>query len=175
MFQWVSSMNSSSDVLGFVQWKPVAYRTSHPVLEDATPCRHSDPRSQSGEETAASSGLIQAFYSDPEAMGLNVSFGLAGEPFYNSTMFLSWFVHVIMFALKEIFDLFFYDFVVFFVSIRTMLVGVGSPPLEFFSPLVLSIMVVCLGTPVVLLLLGGAFVFIYKKRKASTTAYQPIN
>lgn len=56
-----------------------------------------------------------------------------------------------------------------------MLVGVGSPPVEFFSPLVLSIMVVCLGTPVVLLLLGGVFVFIYKKRKASTTAYQPIN
>lgn len=95
-------MNSSSDVLGFVQWKPVAYRTSHPVLEDATPCRHSDPRSQSGEETAASSGLIRAFYSDPKVTGLNVSFGLAGEPFYNSTMFLSWFVHFITSSLDKI-------------------------------------------------------------------------
>ncbi|XP_037548764.1 glycosylated lysosomal membrane protein [Nematolebias whitei] len=147
MFQWVSSMNGSSDILGFVQWKPVAYRKSHPLLEDATPCRHSDPRSQSGKETAASSGLIRAFYLDPAVVGLNVSFGLAGEPFYNKTMFLSW----------------------------TMLVGVGAPPVDSFSPLVLTIMVVCLGTPVILLLLGGVFVFLYKKRQAATTAYEPIN
>lgn len=93
MFQWVSSMNGSSDILGFVQWKPVAYRKSHPLLEDATPCRHSDPRSQSGKEAAASSGLIRAFYLDPAVVGLNMSFGLAGEPFYNKTMFLSWSVH----------------------------------------------------------------------------------
>lgn len=88
--QWVSSVNGSSDVQGFVQWKPVAYRRSHPTMEDATPCRHSDPQPESGEMAAAASGLIQAFYSNPESNGLNVSFGLAGEPFYGSTRFLSW-------------------------------------------------------------------------------------
>lgn len=83
-------LSGSSNILGFFQWKPVSYRHPHPVLEDATPCHHSDPLPQSGEAAAATSGLIRAFYADPEAFGLNVSFGLAGEPFYNSTRFLSW-------------------------------------------------------------------------------------
>ncbi|KAM4539222.1 glycosylated lysosomal membrane protein [Odontesthes bonariensis] len=145
--QWVSSMNGSSDVLGFVQWKPVAYRRPHPVLEDAMPCRHSDPQSQSGEATTASSSLIRAFYSKPEAMGLNVSFGLAGDPFYNKTMFLSW----------------------------TMLVGVGSPPVDFFSPMIVTIMVVAMGTPMILLLVGGVCICLHKRKAASSATYEPIN
>ncbi|XP_034456445.1 glycosylated lysosomal membrane protein [Hippoglossus hippoglossus] len=144
---WVSAANGSSDVRSFVQWKPVAYRRSDPVLEDAMPCRHSDPQPQSAETTAAASGLIQAFYSEPDTFGLNVSFGLAGEPFYNSTKFLSW----------------------------TVLVGVGSPPVDSFSPLVVAIMAVGLGTPVILLLLGGLWVCVRKKAADSTTAYEPIN
>ncbi|KAM4725307.1 glycosylated lysosomal membrane protein isoform 2-T2 [Anableps anableps] len=145
--QWVSSANNSSDVLGFVQWKPVAYRNSHPSLEDATPCRHSKPQSQGGNSTAASSALIKAFYSDPTAMGMNVSFGIAGEPFYNTTMFLSW----------------------------TMLVGVGAPPIDSFSPMVIGILTVGLGIPIVLLLGGGIYVVIMKKRETSGAAYEPIN
>ncbi|XP_044028052.1 glycosylated lysosomal membrane protein isoform X2 [Siniperca chuatsi] len=145
--QWVSSVNGSSDVLGFVQWKPVAYRQSEPALEDATPCRHSDPRPQSGEATAAASGLIRAFYAEPETFGLNVSFGLAGDPFYNSTKFLSW----------------------------TVLVGSGSPPVDSFSPLVITMMAVGLGTPTILLLLGGVCICVRKRAAASTTTYEPIN
>ncbi|XP_053302754.1 glycosylated lysosomal membrane protein [Pleuronectes platessa] len=144
---WVSAANGSSDVRSFVQWKPVAYRRSDPALEEATPCSHSEPRWQSGETTAAASGLVQAFDSDLDTFGLNVSFGLAGEPFYNSTKFLSW----------------------------TVLVGVGSPPVDSFSPLVVAIMAVGLGTPVVLLLLGGLWVCLSKKAADSTTAYEPIN
>ncbi|XP_070777274.1 glycosylated lysosomal membrane protein [Enoplosus armatus] len=145
--QWVSSENGSSDVLGFVQWKPVAYRQSDPALEDATPCRHSDPRPQSGEAVAAASGLIRGFYTEPETFGLNVSFGLPGEPFYNSTKFLSW----------------------------TVLVGCGSPPVDSFSPLVLTMMAVGLGTPMILLLLGGVCICIRKRATASTATYEPIN
>lgn len=145
--QWVSAENGSSDVLGFVQWKPVAYRQPAPTLEDATPCRHSDPRPQSGEAAAAASGLIRAFYAKPEAFGLNVSFGLAGEPFYDSTKFLSW----------------------------TLLVGSGSPPMDSFSPLVLSMMAVGLGTPLILLLVGGVYVCVRKRAAASTATYEPIN
>ncbi|XP_061598032.1 glycosylated lysosomal membrane protein [Cololabis saira] len=145
--QWVSSANGSSDVRSFVQWKPVAYRQPHPALEDATPCRYSQPQLQSGNTTTASSGLIQAFYNDPEVTGLNVSFGIAGEPFYNSTKYLSW----------------------------TLVVGVGSPPVDSFSPLVLTIMTVGLGAPMVLLLLGGVFLCLHKRREASSTTYEPIN
>ncbi|XP_041664629.1 glycosylated lysosomal membrane protein [Cheilinus undulatus] len=144
---WVAVENGSCDVLGFVLWKPVAYRRLDPALEDATPCRHSEPRRHSGEETAALSGLVRAFFREPQSFGLNVSFGIAGEPFYNSTRFLRW----------------------------TALVGVGPPHSDSFSPLVISVLAVGLGTPLVLLLMGGVFVCIRKRAGPSTLAYEPIN
>lgn len=88
--QWVAAENGSSDALGFVQWKPVAYRHSYPALEDATPCHHSNPVPQSSKAMSGISGLVQGFYKEPQAFGLNLSFGLAGEQFYSSTKFLSW-------------------------------------------------------------------------------------
>lgn len=145
--QWVAAVNGSSDVLGFAQWKPVAYRRPDPALEDATPCRHSEPRPQSGEEAWGASALVRAFFMDPRSVGLNVSFGIAGDPFYNSTRFLHW----------------------------TALVGVGSPPVDSFSPLVLSVMAVGLGTPMILLLLGGVCVCARKRSVPATLAYEPIN
>lgn len=89
--RWIPALSNGSDV-GFFQWKPVSYRQPEPMVEDATPCHHSHPLPQSGEAAAAASGLIRAFYTHPQVFGLNVSFGLAGEPFYNSTRFLSWWV-----------------------------------------------------------------------------------
>lgn len=88
--RWVPALNGTSDVPGFIQWKPVAYREAQPTLEEATPCHHSEPLPLSGQEVTAASRLVRAFYTDPEAFGLNMSFGLAGDPFYNSTRFLSW-------------------------------------------------------------------------------------
>ncbi|CAN9503562.1 unnamed protein product [Ophioblennius macclurei] len=146
--QWVSSTNGSSDVLGFVQWKPVAYRQSHPVLEDATPAGHSEPLPQSGEAAAFSSALIRAFFAEPQSVGLNMSFGLAGEPFYNSSGFLSW----------------------------TLLVGIGPPPVETFSSLVIGIMAVGVGMPILFLLMGGVFVCFQKKGGTNAGQdYEPIN
>ncbi|KAM3596564.1 uncharacterized protein V6R79_016811 [Siganus canaliculatus] len=142
--RWIPQ-NSSSVDLGFVQWKPVAYRRATHALEDATPCRHSAPLPQSGQEVAAASGLIRAFYENPQTFGLNVTFGLAGEPFYNSTRFLSW----------------------------TLLLGSGSAPVDSFSPLVLSMMAFGLGAPMILLLLGGVCVFF--RKRPETTTYEPIN
>ncbi|XP_040928748.1 glycosylated lysosomal membrane protein isoform X2 [Betta splendens] len=147
VFQWVSAPNSISDILGFVQWKPVAYRHSNPSLEDAMPCRHSDPHPQNSEAMAASSGVIRAFYSQLKPFGLNVSFGLAGDPFYINTKFLSW----------------------------TVLVGIGSPPTDSFSPVVITIMAIGLGTPLVLVLLGGMWVCMRKRTMESTMTYEPIN
>ncbi|KAK6327499.1 hypothetical protein J4Q44_G00031440 [Coregonus suidteri] len=49
------------------------------------------------------------------------------HPFYNTTNYLSW----------------------------TVLVGLYSPPVDSFSPLVLVIMAVGLGTPMLIILLGG--------------------
>ncbi|KAK7878001.1 hypothetical protein WMY93_031347 [Mugilogobius chulae] len=113
---------------GFVQWKPVAYRAASAQLEVATPLRHSSPRRQDPVSTATVSGLVQGFYgNDTSTTALNVSFGLSGEPFY--TNYLTW----------------------------TLLAGVGDPPLDSFSVLVWSILAVGLGTPLVLLLVGGAW------------------
>lgn len=54
------------------------------------------------------------------------------------------------------------------------MVGSGSPPVDSFSPLVVSVMAVGLGTPMILLLLGGVFVCV-RKRAAVSVTYEPIN
>ncbi|CAL8293101.1 unnamed protein product [Merluccius merluccius] len=144
--QWLATpSNVSSPVLGFVEWKPVAYRRPDPIFTDATPCHHSSPVAVGG---ALSSGLALAFYgAGAPATGLNISYGLAGEPFYNTTNYLSW----------------------------SMLAGIGDPPVDSFSPLVLAIMAVGLGTPLLLLLLGGVFVCVRRRSLAEGQAYSPIN
>ncbi|KAF3833418.1 hypothetical protein F7725_024622 [Dissostichus mawsoni] len=101
------------------------------------------PRPQRGEE--AFSALITAFYAEPETFGMNVSFAISGEPFYNRSRFLSW----------------------------TVLLGVGTPPMDSFSPVVLIMMAVGLGTPMMLLVLGGVFVCV--RKRASASNYEPIN
>lgn len=144
--QWLAGPGlPSPEVLGFVQWRPVAYRQASPVLADATPCRHSLPLEVSQASTA--SGLALAFYGPASATGLNLSFGLAGEPFYNATSYLSW----------------------------SVLVGLGAGPEDSFSPLVLSIMAVGLGTPLLLLLVGGVFLCVRRRSLAERQAYRPIN
>ncbi|XP_061905257.1 glycosylated lysosomal membrane protein-like isoform X2 [Entelurus aequoreus] len=145
--QWTSATEDSSRGRGFVLWKPVAYRRSSPTLEDATPCRHSHPRPTDGQEVAAASRLVRAFFYQEVAYGLNVTFGLAGGPFYNSSRFLTW----------------------------TLLVGVGLPPADTFSPLLLAIMAAGLGVPLLLLLMGGVYVCTRAPSASSVNSYQPIN
>lgn len=170
MSRWVSALSGSADVLGFFQWKPVSYRHPHPALEDATPCHHSDPLPQSSETAAAASGLIRAFYVEPEVNGLNVSFGLAGEPFYSSTRFLSWCVLRVHSSVGRWFT---GGLTLHLLSCRTMLAGVGSPPMDSISPLVVSMMAVGLGIPLAIVLLGT--VYVCGRKKTETTGYEPIN
>ncbi|XP_064204600.1 glycosylated lysosomal membrane protein [Anguilla rostrata] len=143
--QWVASPpNVTSPVLGYTQWKPVAYRNATPSLELATPCRHTGPLPL---PRLPPSGLVGAYFGDGyQASGLNVTFGIAGDPLYDATKYLSW----------------------------TVLVGVGSPPVDSFSPVVMVIMAVGLGTPLLLILLGGVYICVRKKR-AEPLAYEPIN
>ncbi|XP_041933272.1 glycosylated lysosomal membrane protein [Alosa sapidissima] len=143
--QWVSSpSNASSEILGYTQWKPVAYRTEHPKFEDATPCRHSDPVLVS---ELPPSGWVQALFRDGlQTSTLNITFSIAGDPFYNTTNYLSW----------------------------SVLVGLGNPPQDSFSPLVLTIMAVGLGTPLALILFGGVGAGIFK-RNQHPQGYEPIN
>uniref|UniRef100_A0A8C5P2P3 Glycosylated lysosomal membrane protein n=1 Tax=Jaculus jaculus TaxID=51337 RepID=A0A8C5P2P3_JACJA len=55
---------------------------------------------------------------------------------------------------------------------RSMLLGVGHPPVDALSPLVLGIMAVALGAPG-LMLLGGGLVLLLSHRQHSE--YQSIN
>lgn len=55
---------------------------------------------------------------------------------------------------------------------RSMLLGVGSPPVDALSPLVLGIMAVALGAPALTLLAGGLFLLLGRKRDSE---YQSIN
>lgn len=142
--QWVSFPVNSSRIWGYTQWKPVAYRKPRPVFEDATPCKHSQPVPIA---QPPHSGLIQAYFrGHPQTYGLNISFGIAGDPFYNVTNYLSW----------------------------TVLMGMGDPPADSFSTLIIIIMAIGLGTPLVLIIVGGVFVWI-RKRMSQSTGYEPIN
>ncbi|XP_058861908.1 glycosylated lysosomal membrane protein-like [Acipenser ruthenus] len=141
-------VNSSAPVLSYAQWKPVAYRTASPVFEDSTPCRHSPA---SPPLPPPRLGLALAFFGGAldqgyRASAVNISFGIPGEPFYNATGYLSW----------------------------SCLLGLGSPPEDSFSPLVLGIMVVGLGTPALLLLVGGAYVCV-RRLGRQQPGYAPIN
>ncbi|KAL0962286.1 hypothetical protein UPYG_G00338130 [Umbra pygmaea] len=142
--QWVSLVNTTSPVLSYAQWKPVAYRKASPLFEDATPCHHSTPVTIAQRPP---SGLVLAYFKgEPHTTGLNITFSIAGDPFYNTTNYLSW----------------------------TVLIGLGSPPVDSFSPLVVAIMTVGLGTPLLIILVGSACVCVRKKR-LQPQVYQPIN
>lgn len=53
-----------------------------------------------------------------------------------------------------------------------MLLGVGTPPVDTLSPLVLGIMVVALGAPWLLLLGGLVILLLHRKRYSE---YQSLN
>lgn len=143
--QWVSSPVNSTGVWGYNQWKPVAYRKADPVFEDATPCKHSQLVSMTH---IPQSRLVQAYFTnDTQTYGLNISFGIEKDPaFYSDTKYISW----------------------------TVLVGLGDPPADSFSTLIIIIITVGLGTPLVIIIVGGVFVWLRKKRSQSS-GYEPIN
>lgn len=144
-FQWVSSPVNSSGVRGFSQWKPVAYRKPSPLFEDATPCRHSPLVPVS---RIPASALVQAYFRDgPQIHGLNISFGVDKDPvFYKDTKYISW----------------------------TVLMGIGEPPADSFSTLIIIIIAVGLGTPLAIIIVGGVFVCV-RKRMTQSSGYEPIN
>lgn len=59
------------------------------------------------------------------------------------------------------------------VSSRTALIGFGEPPQETFSPMVIAILAVGLGTPVVLL--AGGMIVALALRRRQHSEYEPIN
>ncbi|NXF28129.1 GLMPA protein, partial [Rhodinocichla rosea] len=141
------SPNSSSP-LAFLQWKAAAYGSPSPRREDGIRCRAGGLRVANGSLPGAS--LLQAFFGDSLATSctlsvLNVSFGGEEGHVYQERRYLSW----------------------------SVLLGFGEPPRDTFSPLVISITAVALGTPLAMLLLGSCLVLLAQRRRYSE--YEPIN
>uniref|UniRef100_A0A4X2LB26 Glycosylated lysosomal membrane protein n=1 Tax=Vombatus ursinus TaxID=29139 RepID=A0A4X2LB26_VOMUR len=130
---------------GFLQWRPVAFSKKQPDWKTALPCQVSPP----GPTLATllpQSSIVRAFFgSSANFCTFNLTFGDSTGPAYENQRYLSW----------------------------SALLGVGSPPVDSFSPLVLGIMVVVLGAPALLLVGGGLSLLLLRHRRYSE--YEPIS
>ncbi|KAL2295681.1 hypothetical protein Nmel_018800 [Mimus melanotis] len=141
------SQNSSS-TLGFLQWKATAYGSRSPRRDNGIQCRAQGL--QEANWSLPTSSVIQAYFGDSlgsicTISALNVSFGGEEGEVYQEKRYLSW----------------------------SVLLGFGEPPRDTFSPLVISITAVALGTPLAMLLLGSCLVLLARRRRYSE--YEPIN
>ncbi|XP_048212512.1 glycosylated lysosomal membrane protein [Perognathus longimembris pacificus] len=129
---------------GFMQWRPVAFSQKQGSRESALPCQVSPPH-PTVEYSLLKSSIVQAFFGSQNSFcAFNLTFGTSRGPGYWDQYYLSW----------------------------SMLLGVGPPPLDALSPLVLGIMAVALGTPG-LMLLGGGLILLLRHKQYSD--YQSIN
>ncbi|KAF6074888.1 hypothetical protein HJG60_009303 [Phyllostomus discolor] len=129
---------------GFVQWRPVAFSQRQRSRESALPCQAS-PVYPTLAYLLPQSPIVRAFFgSQNNFCVFNLTFGASTGPGYWDQHYLSW----------------------------SMLLGVGTPPVDALSPLVIGIMVVALGAPGLMLLAGGLFLLLGPKKYSE---YQPIN
>ncbi|KFP51682.1 Lysosomal protein NCU-G1-A, partial [Cathartes aura] len=139
---------SVGSMLSFLQWKATAYGSQTPRREDSIQCRSRGL--QAANWTLPASSIVRAYFG--EAVGstytisaINISFGGEDGKVYQEKRYLSW----------------------------SALLGFGQPPKDTFSPLVISIMAVALGTPMVMLLVGSCVVLFAQRKRYSE--YEPIN
>ncbi|XP_004480679.1 glycosylated lysosomal membrane protein [Dasypus novemcinctus] len=121
--------------LGFVQWRPVAFSQKQGVRESAMSCQASLLHPILAY-SLPQSPIVRAFFG-PQGnfCAFNLTFGASAGPGYWDQHYLSW----------------------------SMLLGVGPPPVDSLSPLVLGIMAVALGAPGLLLLGGGLVLLLHHK------------
>ncbi|XP_028609158.1 glycosylated lysosomal membrane protein isoform X2 [Grammomys surdaster] len=129
---------------GFMQWRPVAFSEEERARESALPCQASTLRTTLAY-SLPHSPIVQAFFgSQNNFCAFNLTFGAPTGPGYWDQRYLCW----------------------------SMLLGMGFPPLDAFSPLVLGIMAVALGAPGLMFLGGGLFLLLHHKQYSE---YQSIN
>ncbi|XP_021493403.1 glycosylated lysosomal membrane protein [Meriones unguiculatus] len=129
---------------GFMQWRPVAFSQKQRARESALPCQISSFNPTLGY-SLPHSPIVQAFFgSQNNFCAFNLTFGTPTGPGYWDQHYLSW----------------------------SMLLGVGFPPVDTLSPLVLGVMAVALGAPGLMLLGGGLFLLL---RHNQYSEYQSIN
>ncbi|NXS55650.1 GLMPB protein, partial [Brachypteracias leptosomus] len=148
MLSLVAESQNLSSPLSFLQWKGTAYGSPRPRRQDGIRCQAGGLREPTW--TLPPSSIVRAYFGEGggtsySIRALNISFGGEDEHVYQERRYLSW----------------------------SALVGFGQPPRDTFSPLVISIMAVALGTPALILLLGSCLVLLAQRRRYSE--YEPIN
>ncbi|XP_030887540.1 glycosylated lysosomal membrane protein isoform X3 [Leptonychotes weddellii] len=129
---------------GFMQWRPVAFSQRQRGRDSALPCQAS-PLYLTLEYPLPQSPIVRGFFgSQTNFCAFNLTFGVPTGPGYWDEHYLSW----------------------------SMLLGVGTPPVDSLSPLILGIMAVVLGAPGLMLLVGGVVLLLGQKQ---CSEYQPIN
>ncbi|NWS77687.1 GLMPB protein, partial [Crotophaga sulcirostris] len=148
MLSLVAESQNDSSTLSFLQWKATAYGSRTPKREDGIQCRSGSL--QAANWTLPVSSIVRAYFGDDvgstyTVSAVNISFGGEEGGVYQEKRYLSW----------------------------SALLGFGQPPLDTFSPLVISIVAVALGTPVLMLLVGTCLVVFAQRKRYSE--YEPIN
>ncbi|NWW49021.1 GLMPB protein, partial [Pedionomus torquatus] len=148
MLSLVARSPNDSSRRSFLQWKATAYGSRSPRREDNIQCRSGGL--QVANWTLPTSSIVRAYFgegvgSSYTVSAINISFGGEDGEVYQEKRYLSW----------------------------SALLGFGQPPRDTFSPLVISIMAVALGTPLALLLLGGCVLLFAQRKRYSE--YEPIN
>uniref|UniRef100_A0A8D0F080 Glycosylated lysosomal membrane protein n=1 Tax=Strix occidentalis caurina TaxID=311401 RepID=A0A8D0F080_STROC len=144
----VSHWGGRPSMSGFLQWKATAYGSQTPRREDNIQCRSRGL--QAANWTLPVSSVVRAYFGEGvgstyTVSAINISFGGEDGKVYQEKRYLSW----------------------------SALLGFGQPPKDTFSPLVISIMAVALGTPMGMLLVGSCLVLLAQRKRYSE--YEPIN
>ncbi|NXX99822.1 GLMPA protein, partial [Centropus bengalensis] len=140
--------HNASSTLSFLQWKATAYGSRTPRREDSIQCWAESL--QEANWTLPASSIVRAYFGEGvgttyTVSAINISFGGEEGGLYQEKRYLSW----------------------------SALLGFGQPPMDTFSPLVISITAVALGTPILMLLVGTCVVLFAQRKRYSE--YEPIN
>ncbi|KAM9214664.1 glycosylated lysosomal membrane protein [Leptosomus discolor] len=144
----IAESRNDSSTLSFLQWKATAYGSQTPQREDSIQCRSGGL--QAANWSLPVTSIAHAYFGESvgstcTVSAVNISFGGEEGKVYQEKRYLSW----------------------------SALLGFGQPPEDTFSPLIISIMAVALGTPVVMLLVGSCTVLFAQRKRYSE--YEPIN
>ncbi|KAM3824667.1 glycosylated lysosomal membrane protein [Vipera latastei] len=148
MVQLISEPHNHSLGSSFLQWKMAAYNSEPPHRENTVHCQYYPL--QMVHNLGPEFRILRAYFGEDleqccSLSALNISFGSEDNEAYKEKRYLSW----------------------------SALVGFGESPREEFSPLVIGILAVALGTPAVLLIVGSLTVLTRKRKPCSE--YEPIN
>lgn len=140
VYNVVSPRADNNNHGSFLQYRPVCYMLPSRTVSSSTESRHGNPMQINNPLIRFKYSLPYAFYGfklhQKLNQALNITFGMTGDGFYSRTNYISF----------------------------SYLMGVGYPPLEGLSPFVITFIILGLGIPLLVLIVGGTFVAVRRYR-----------